>query len=158
MKYLPYLFFGGFLMFYSCNNDSKNTQMELKMKQLHWLVGEWQRTNEKPERTTIELWELQDNGNLKGVGLTTEGDELVFKEELTLQLEGEKIQYIADVPDNLQLTAFLLTESSDDKMVFENPEHDFPKKISYERLTDDTMKAVVSGNEKEIVFEFKRLK
>lgn len=132
--------------------------MELKMKQLHWLVGEWQRTNEKPERTTIELWELQDNGNLKGVGLTTEGDELVFKEELTLQLEGEKIQYIADVPDNLQLTAFLLTESSDDKMVFENPEHDFPKKISYERLTDDTMKAVVSGNEKEIVFEFKRLK
>lgn len=128
------------------------------MKQLHWLVGEWQRTNEKPERTTIELWELQDNGNLKGVGLTTEGDELVFKEELTLQLEGEKIQYIADVPDNLQLTAFLLTESSDDKMVFENPEHDFPKKISYERLTDDTMKAVVSGNEKEIVFEFKRLK
>lgn len=158
MKYLYFLIFGSLLMLSACMNESKNTQMELKMKQLHWLVGEWQRTNEKPERTTMELWELQENGNLKGVGLTTEGDKLVFKEELTLQLSGDKIQYIADVPDNLQLIAFLLTESNDSKMVFENPEHDFPKKISYERLADDTMKAIVSGNGKEILFEFKRLK
>ena len=120
MKRATHLFLGMILLISSCINDQKNTQMESKMKQLHWLVGEWQRTNEKPERTTIEIWELQENGNLKGAGITTEGDKLVFKEELTLQLEDGKIQYVVDVPHNLEMTAFLLTESSDNKLVFEN--------------------------------------
>ncbi|MEZ4883770.1 MAG: DUF6265 family protein [Chitinophagales bacterium] len=127
------------------------------MKQLHWLIGEWQRTNEVPERVSLELWELQEDGHLAGVGLTTEGDKVLFKEQLKLQIKGDKVQYIAIVPHNNQPTIFELTDLQENVVVFENPEHDFPKKISYELMTADSMKAIISGNGKEIVFVFKRL-
>ncbi len=128
------------------------------MKKIHWLLGEWQRTNERPERTSLEVWELQENGDLAGVGLTTEGDKVVFKETLKLQLEGDKIQYIADVSHNDEATVFELSSLEEKKIVFENPQHDFPKQISYELISADTLHAVISGNGKEIIFQFKRLK
>ncbi len=165
MKYLPILIFGVFLAISSCMNESndsqkqaKNPQIQLKMKNLHWLIGEWQRTNEVPERVSIELWELQEDGNLKGVGLTTEGDKLVFKEELSVKIEDDKIYYIADVAHNDEAIPFEMMQLQKNKVIFANPKHDFPKQISYEQIAANAMKVVVSGNGKEIVFLFKRLK
>ncbi|MFK7906550.1 MAG: DUF6265 family protein [Chitinophagales bacterium] len=128
------------------------------MKNLHWLIGEWQRTNETPERVSIELWELQENGNLKGVGLTTEGDAVVFKEELNIKVEDDKVQYIADVAHNDDPVVFEMMQLQKNTVIFANPKHDFPKQISYEQIAANTMKAVISGNGKEVVFLFKRLK
>lgn len=158
MKRLQIIFSVFLLLSIACVDESKNNQKSLKMKQLHWLLGEWQRINERPERTSLEVWELQEDGSLAGVGLTTEGDKLVFKESLKLQLEEDKIQYIADVSHNDTPTVFELTSLEENKMVFENPNHDFPKQILYERLSADSMQAVIAGNGKEIVFQFKRLK
>ncbi|MGB1241325.1 MAG: DUF6265 family protein [Chitinophagales bacterium] len=165
MKQLSTLIIGSFLMFFSCVNESNksqeqaiNPQIQLKMKNLHWLIGEWQRTNETPERVSIELWELQENDNLKGVGLTTEGDSVVFKEELSIKIEGEKVHYIADVSHNNEPVAFEMMQLQKNTVVFTNPKHNFPKQIIYTQIAANSMKAVISGNGKEIVFFFKRLK
>jgi len=165
MKQLSILILGSFLVFFSCVSESNNSQtqptnpqIQLKMKNLHWLIGEWQRINESPERVSMELWELQENGNLQGVGLTTEGDNLVFKEELNIKAEGDKVHYIADVSHNDEPVVFEMIQLQKNTVIFANPEHDFPKQIRYEQITIDTMKAVISGKGKEVVFLFKRLK
>ena len=166
MKYLSILILGSLLVLSSCVNESKNspeqatdTEIQLKMKNLHWLIGEWQRTNEAPERVSMELWELQEDGNLKGIGLTTEGDSVVFKEELSINIEGgEKVFYIADVSHNDEPVAFEMMQLQKNTVIFANLEHDFPKQIVYEQIAANVMKAVISGNGKEIEFIFKRLK
>ena len=55
-------------------------------------------------------------------------------------------------------TDFVLTSLTDDTATFENPTHDFPKKIQYVRKADGSMEAVVSGaaNRKPQVFQFKK--
>ena len=39
-----------------------------------------------------------------------------------------------------------MTDGGDDFMVFENPEHDFPTKITYKKINADSIVAEISGN------------
>jgi hypothetical protein len=41
--------------------------------------------------------------------------------------------------------AFTLTQASENRLVFENPAHDFPQKITYTRITGDSLLAEISG-------------
>ena len=41
--------------------------------------------------------------------------------------------------------AFALVSITDDRVVFENPDHDFPQKITYERNADGSVTATVEA-------------
>lgn len=51
---------------------------------------------------------------------------------------------------------FRLTEIDNEGFTAENPDKEFPKKIMY-RIVGDKLKAVISGGDMEIYFEFKRI-
>ena len=55
-------------------------------------------------------------------------------------------------------TDFTLTAIEPNRLTFENPSHNFPKKIQYTLAADGTLEAVASGTEKQKpqIFRFKK--
>jgi len=47
--------------------------------------------------------------------------------------------------NNNEAVAFYLTTADDDQLVFENPKHDFPNKITYSKISNDSLVAEISG-------------
>jgi hypothetical protein len=117
----------------------------VKFKKLHWLAGRWERTNNKPGQSGSETW--------SGVAVTLKGKDTVFVERSTLEIKGDDIFYNALVTGSAKPVPFKLTSVTDDSFVCENPQHDFPKKISY-KLTGNRIYATISGNGKTIPYNF----
>lgn len=121
-----------------------------------WIVGHWQRTNVRPGTTAYEFWEKSSEKLLTGIGFSMKGSDTTFIEKLKIELKDGTLYYVADVRENAEPVYFKFTEIHDNGFVSENPEHDFPKMISYE-LKDGVMTAVISdGGEKKMGFVFKR--
>ncbi len=131
-----------------------NNQTE-KFKKLNWLVGTWSRTNAKPGHTGIERWELASDSELKGFGINLQGKDTTFIEKLRIIVKDNNIVYGADVPENQKPVYFKLTEITESGFICESPDHDFPKKISYQ-LEGKKLKAKISGDSKAIDFLFQR--
>ena len=92
---------------------------------------------------------------LAGQGLTLRGADTVFVENLSILLKGDAYFYVAEVAHNKTPTFFEITSLDAGKFTCENPQHDFPKKISY-TLNDNVLTVVISGDGKSIPFIFKK--
>ena len=124
-------------------------------KKLQWLEGTWTRTNAKPGRSDHERWVKNSESEWRGWGVAMSGQDTLFVEKLKLVIRDNTINYVADVPENKAPVYFKFTELTGDRFTCENPQHDFPKKISYER-TGNKLKAVVSGDGKSIEYLFEK--
>ena len=64
-----------------------------------------------------------------------------------MQQKGEELTYSAAVKgqNNDKPVAFKLTTQTEKQLVFENPKHDYPQKISYTQITSDSLVAKISG-------------
>jgi len=122
---------------------------------LKWLEGTWTRTNTKPGRGGNERWLNSSASEWQGYGVNLKGADTVLLEKLKIIAKDGSIYYVADVPENKQPVLFRFTALTDNSFVCENPQHDFPKKIMYEK-TGDTLKAIISGNGKSIEYLFKK--
>ena len=134
---------------------SFSTYAQTHLKKLDWLTGEWIRTNAKPGRSGIEIWKRTSDNEMAGRGINLKGIDTTFVEKLRIIVKDNAIYYVADVPQNKEPVLFKLTTQSETKLVFENPQHDFPKVITYEVL-DKKLKAVISGDGKAIEYWFER--
>lgn len=89
-----------------------------------------------------EKWEIRADSLLTGTGFTLEGKDTLFSEKLKIVIDetGES-RYLATVPgqNNGLPVAFLLSSASEDFALFENPGHDFPKRIEYRRTSDTSI-------------------
>jgi hypothetical protein len=121
---------------------------------LDWIIGEWQST----VKNTIyfEKWVKQSNHTFEGFG---EIKTKIKKSEETLRLvhmSGD-IFYIAKVTHNKFPVAFRLISASNKKAVFENKEHDFPKRIEYS-INNTTLNVYVSdGDSKGFTILYKKV-
>jgi hypothetical protein len=143
-----------FLMWLTSNSFAQVTPD--KFEKLAWLSGTWDRTNiSKPERTSHERWEKITSHQWQGVGVTMMGSDTTFVEKISIVVKDDVLYYVADVPENKGAVYFKLTEISDTGFTCENPDHDFPKKISYQ-LEGVVLKAQISGDGKAIDYWFKK--
>ena len=124
-------------------------------KKLSWMEGTWNRTNAKPGRTAHERWEKNGNLEMKGWGVSMNGADTAFVEKLKLIVKDNSVYYVAEVPGNQGETLFKLTQVSDKSVVFENPQHDFPKKIEY-ILDGKKLKATISADGKSMDYLFEK--
>lgn len=112
------------------------------MDQVGWLAGCWQSVS--GPRTTLEFWSPADGGLMLGGSRTVAAGQTRAFEHLRLRRDGELLVYTA-LPSGQKETEFRSTSVSDTMFVVENPAHDFPTKISYRRVTADSVVAVVQG-------------
>ena len=127
------------------------------LERLHWLAGCW--IGESPRRVVEEQW-LPPRGNaMVGVGRTTAGDTLVEYELVLVRLVGGRLRYEAH-PSGQPSATFVAGEVSDTMVVFENAEHDFPRRVGYRRLGRDSLGAwidgTVGGRTRRIDFPYRR--
>lgn len=119
-----------------------------EFEKLYWLPGEWHQTNiAKPGKALVEQWTKSGDFEMKGQATTTQNGDTVYIERITMLIKDNSIYYVADVPQNKQPVYFKLTSITAQGFVCENPEHDFPKRITYE-LSGNQLKATISGNGK----------
>ena len=104
---------------------------EKDFSKLMWLEGHWKRTNAKPGRTASESWQNSKTNELVGIGVSLKERDTVFVEKLKILVKDNSIYYVADVAENKTPIYFKFTELTENGFVCENPDHDFPKKISY---------------------------
>lgn len=125
---------------------------------LGWLEGTWHRTdNVKSGSTSHERWVKLNDKEWKGYGVTMQGNDTTFLEKITILIKDGNLFYVADVPENNQPVYFKFTDIRESSFVCENPNHDFPKKISY-HVNGTKLTAQISGNGKTIVYTFERIK
>lgn len=117
-----------------------------KITDLGWISGDWQ-TAAGGRAQIEEHWTIAAGGTMLGVGRTIVGDKTVEFEFLRIEQRANGIYYVAS-PRGGASTDFKLTLVTGQEAVFENPEHDFPKRIIYKKNSDGTMVASVDGGEK----------
>lgn len=126
-----------------------------KFKKLEWLTGKWIRTNSSAGESGYETWNKVSDLKLSGKGITLKGKEVVFTENLELIVKGNDIFYVVTVSGAKMPVYFKLTAVDANGFSCENPEHDFPKKITYSR-SGNQVKAVISGDGKSVDYIFVR--
>lgn len=119
---------------------------ENKMKQFEWLNGSW--TMKMKRGTIMESWNHRNDSTMLGESLMVNvtGQSNVL-ENLRLAYESGTYYYISRVKgqNNDQEVKFKLTSHSENGFVAENPEHDFPKRITYELVNKDSVHAFIDG-------------
>jgi hypothetical protein len=75
---------------------------------------------------------------------TIRGDKAVAFEFLRIHVDGEALVYTA-MPNGKNETPFRMTSQTDSQVVFENPSHDFPKRILYRKSADGVFARVDGG-------------
>lgn len=112
----------------------------------YFLLGSWENTSE--EGTLTEAWVKQNDSVYSGRSYFIAGKDTSFSESINLEQKGNQLFYIPNVKNQNggQSVEFKLSASSPTQLVFENPQHDFPSKITYTLITKDSMLAEISGN------------
>jgi hypothetical protein len=97
---------------------------------LSWLAGCWSGT--QGEVTTEEHWTSPAGGEMVGMNKAVAGGRVVFFEFLRIAPQEGRLCYLAS-PRGGAVTPFCATTVGEQRVVFENREHDFPQRIIYER-------------------------
>lgn len=111
--------------------------------QLAWLSGDW--VSERDGRWAEEQWSTPRGGLMLGTGRSGKGERATGFEFMRIALDrGGKVVFWGS-PGGSAPVPFHLVEAGARSVAFANPNHDFPKRISYRR-NGDTLTAVVSGD------------
>ena len=96
---------------------------------LSFMLGTWKIENKQ----TFETWNKVSETEFTGKSYKLINGEKKVTETLSIKIIDEKIIYEATVPNQNEgkTIPFELIKSDDHFISFENPEHDFPKKIQY---------------------------
>jgi hypothetical protein len=126
---------------------------------ISWLSGDWQ--SEPGGKTQIdEHWTTVAGASMFGMSRTVAGEKTVEFEYLRIEQRADGIYYVAHPKARCPGTDFKLTRASATEAVFENPQHDFPKRIIYRKTGADALTASIDGGEgtRAMSFPYKRIK
>ena len=123
------------------------------ISELQWMAGKWIKESDSSVTTSIEVWEKTSETEMDGYGLTMDDGDTIFYERLQIIEEDDQLYYLADVGEGI--VKFKLNESDNNKWVFENLEHDFPKKIIY-TYDGTSMVAYAQADDVSLEFRFKK--
>jgi len=112
---------------------------------LSWLEGDWVRETRSGQAT--ETWRRVSDHTLEGIASLHSGDATRVTEHLRLEILGDHVFYLALPAGSDFPTPFRLVAAETDRLVFENPHHDFPQRIVYVREAEDRLLARIEGEE-----------
>ena len=91
-----------------------------------------------------ERWTEPASNMMLGLSRTVRGDKVVEFEFLRIESRADGIYYVAQ-PGGRPQTDFKLTKWDGTEAIFENPQHDFPKRVIYRKQPDNVVVARVDG-------------
>jgi hypothetical protein len=149
------------IIFCTCFTN-KDNQNDVIFSQLYALQGKWIM---KTKNSAIgEEWTKIDKNHLQNHGYKIRGNDTVITERVSLQNTKDGIFYTSTVEhqNNQQPIAFRLTTVNKKVYVFENTQHDYPKRITYNLTNKDSLYAWIDDGkeipEKKSGFAYSRQK
>ena len=133
-----------------------------EFKKLYKLEGTWKMNSKRG--AICEEWKKMNKNYLQSRGYMIKGSDTVVNERVALTKTSEGIFYTSTVEDqnNKQPVAFKMTKAENNLFVFENPQHDFPKRIVYHFINSDSLHAFVDdgidGTKKVQHFYYSKIK
>lgn len=118
-----------------------------------WLLGTWQRTNEKVGLQTYEHWKKLKPNHYKALGFTMKKSDTVWQESIELTNDKGTWRYKVKLKGVSKETVFKVTLIEKQSFTCENKQNEFPKKIRYEK-GEKGLNAVISGDRQEVLFQF----
>lgn len=155
MKTLFVFFLSMLFLILSCRykNHFSNTE---------WLIGTW--VNQTNKANIYESWTKKNAREMSATNyILKEGDTVVL-ETVKLIQENDSLFYVPTVnnQNDAKPIRFSMTTISENEMIFENPDHDFPQIIRYKRIHRDSLVASIkgkrNGKEESMDFPMKRVK
>ena len=112
-------------------------------KKLYALEGTWKMTTKRG--AICEEWKKIDNNYLQNKGYMIKGVDSIITERVALTNTKDGVFYTSTVEDqnNKQAISFRMTKAEGNTFIFENAEHDFPKRIVYNLVTADSLHAYI---------------
>lgn len=119
-----------------------------------FLQGTWKMENKE----IYEHWDKLNENTLKGFSYKLKDGQMFISEYMDITKANKEVIYTATVLNQNQgkEVNFKLTKT-DSTFTFENPNHDFPKKIVYQKMNDTEIFVKVSDG-KQIGFAYKMKK
>jgi len=132
--------------------SSANAEPPLVSK-LSWLAGCW--ASERGEVGSGEQWMAAAGGTVFGVGRTIKGGKTVEHEFLQIREVNDSLTLIA-APSGQAIATFSLLKLTNDEVIFENLQHDFPQRVAYRLASQARLVGRIEGirNGKLAVIEF----
>jgi hypothetical protein len=115
------------------------------LDRLAWLAGSW--TGGEGDTVMEEHWTTPAGGMMVGLHRDLRPGRRAFFEFLRIVEEKGQISYHAMPAGRSPATVFPLLSMSDRRVVFENPDHDFPQRILYWLDEDGMLHARIEGTE-----------
>ncbi len=119
-----------------------SAQTSAELNRLSWLAGCWELST--PSRVTQEQWMAPQGGLMLGMSRTVARDTAREYEFLRIEVRNGVPTYVAQ-PSGQAMAAFAATSVSDTAVIFANPAHDFPQRISYRKRGADSLIARIEG-------------
>jgi hypothetical protein len=128
----------------------------IHLSDLEWLIGV--RSIEQDQMLIYESWSKTSDELLTGKSYYTENGDTMLLETIEIKQIGGEIYYCPAVSNQNdgQAIEFKLTSKKPNELVFENPEHDFPKKIVYIQ-EGNNINAWIEGDGKKVSFYMQHL-
>jgi len=120
---------------------------------LGWMSGCWLMAGEDSTSYMSEHW-TRPLGMMLGTNRTIRNGSVKAFEFLRIEEREGEVYYVARPSSAEQETPFKLTPLEGQRAVFENLDHDFPKRLVYSLSADDVLTARVENDESgfELVF------
>ena len=109
---------------------------------LAWMSGRWETEGDNDD-ITQETWSEPRGGAMLGYSRSGTGERMREFEFLRIQAGADGVPTYYAQPGGGPPVGFRLTAHDATSVTFENPRHDFPQRIRYERQSD-TMLATIS--------------
>jgi hypothetical protein len=133
------------LIIVSVSCQKKETVEKDKIKKADWLIGNWENTS--PDGVLTENWQKVNDSTFSAVSYFIKAKDTIHSESIVLAQKGEALTYIATVKgQNVDKPVVFPSKSeTENQLVFENPQHDYPQKITYTKGANNTLTAEISG-------------
>ena len=110
--------------------------------------GTWQMKTKKGY--ICERWKKISDNELHSQGFKVTGTDTILQEKVRLVQKSDGIYYIPTVIDQNkgEEVSFKLISFVDKEYIFSNPDHDFPQRVIYHLVSQDSIHAWVDGQYK----------
>ena len=131
------------LIFTACKKEDEKAPLEIE--KVKWISGEWQ--NKSKDGILTESWERINDTVFNAVCYFVHGKDTLHNEKISLLQSDNAIIYSPTVKgeNGNRPVHFKMTSVNANELVFENPKHDYPQKIVYTKITEDSLVTKISG-------------
>ena len=132
-----------------------------KIADLTWLTGCWESSKPESGYLLSEQWMRPEGGMMIGMGRTVRSGKANDWEFMRIEQTGDNLTFFAKPKANKEETPFKMIRMSESEVVFEDPAHDFPQKVTYQLTRTGSLapriEGMINGKLKTIEFPMRRV-